>query len=133
MSTTATEPRGIRASARRAIAHFRALSQLEKELVTVELKQKATSLGTGAGLGIAAAMTAFFALGFMLATIAAALALVLPWWLSLLIVFALLVVVTAVLGLLAKASVKKGMPLSPERAIEEAQLTKQALRSSRGS
>ncbi len=61
MSTTATEQRGIRASARRAIAHFRAISQLEKELATVELKQKATSLGTGAGLGIAAAVVALFA------------------------------------------------------------------------
>ena len=132
MSTTASEPRGIRASARRAIASFRAISQLEKELATVELKQKAGSLGTGAGLGIAAAITALFAIGFMLATIATALALVLPWWLSLLIVFALLVLITAVLALLAKASVKKGTPLSPELAIEEAQLTKQALRSGRG-
>ena len=133
MTTTASERRGIRASARRAIAHFRALTQLEKELATVELKQKAGSLGLGAGLAIAAGITALFALGFMLATIAAALALVLPWWLSLLIVFVLLIVVTAVLGLLAKASVQKGTPLAPEQAIAEAQLTKQALRSVRGS
>lgn len=132
MTTTASEPRGIRASARRAIASFRAISQLEKELASVELKQKAGSLGAGAVLGIAAAILALFAIGFLLATIATALALVLPWWLSLLIVFGMLLVITAVLALVAKTMVKRGTPLSPELAIEEAQLTKQALRSGRG-
>ena len=132
MSTTASEPRGIRASARRAIAHFRAISQLEKELATLELKQKAQSLGAGAALGIAAAVMGLYALGFALATIAAALALVVDWWLALLIVFGVLFLLTLILGLLAKTMMKKGTPLVPEQAIEEAQLTKQALRSGRG-
>jgi Putative Actinobacterial Holin-X, holin superfamily III len=133
VSTTASEPRGVRASARRAIAHFRAITQLEKELASVELKEKAGAIGLGAGLGIAAAVMALFAVGFMFATIATALALVLPWWLSLLIVFGLLLLITLVLALLAKASVQRGTPLAPEQAIAEAQLTKQALRSDRGS
>jgi len=132
VSTTASEPRGIRASARRAIAHFRAISQLEKELATLELKQKAQSLGAGAALGIAAAVMGLYALGFALATIAAALALVVDWWLALLIVFGVLFLLTLILGLLAKTMMKKGTPLVPEQAIEEAQLTKQALRSGRG-
>ena len=132
MSTTASEPRGIRASAKRAIAHFRAISQLEKELASLELKQKAQSLGAGAGLGIAAAVMGLYALGFALATIAAALALVVDWWLALLIVFGVLFLLTLILGLLAKTMMKKGTPLVPEQAIEEAQLTKQALRSGRG-
>lgn len=132
MSTTAREPRGIRASAKRAIAHFRAISQLEKELATLELKQKAQSLGAGAGLGIAAGVMALYAVGFALATIAAALALVVDWWLALLIVFVVLALLTLLLGLLASRMVKKGTPLAPEQAIEEAQLTKQALRSGRG-
>jgi Flp pilus assembly protein TadB len=129
VSTTASEPRGIRASARRAIAHFRAISQLEKELATLELKQKAGSLGAGAGLGIAAAIMALYAVGFALATIAAALALVLDWWLALLIVFAVLALLTVILALVASKMVKKGTPLVPQQAIEEAELTKQALRS----
>jgi len=129
VSTTASEPRGIRASARRAIAHFRAISQLEKELATLELKQKAGSLGAGAGLGIAAAVMALYAVGFALATIAAALALVLDWWLALLIVFAVLALLTVILALAASKMVKKGTPLVPQQAIEEAELTKQALRS----
>jgi Flp pilus assembly protein TadB len=129
VSTTASEPRGIRASARRAIAHFRAISQLEKELATLELKQKAGSLGAGAGLGIAAAIMALYAVGFALATIAAALALVLDWWLALLIVFAVLALLTVILAFVASKMVKKGTPLVPQQAIEEAELTKQALRS----
>jgi hypothetical protein len=132
VSTTAGEPRGIRASVKRAVASFRALTELEKELAAVELKQKAGALGAGAGLGIAAAFTAFFAVAFLFAAIAALIALVLPWWASLLIVFGLLLLVTLILALAAKASVKKGTPLQPEQAIAEAQLTKQALREARG-
>ena len=124
--------RGIRASIKRVVAHARALGMLEKELAALELKQKAGTLGAGAGLGIAAGITAFFAVGFLLATIAAALALVVDWWLALLIVFALLLLVTAILALLARKLVKKGTPLVPEQAIEEALLTKQALRSGHG-
>ena len=75
---------------------------------------------------------AFFAVGFLLATIAAALALVVDWWLALLIVFLLLLLLTAILALVAKSMVKKGTPLAPEQAIEEARLTKQALRSGHG-
>src|SRR5262245_24778 len=125
----ASEPRGIRASVRRVVGHARSISQLEKELASVELKKKAASLGAGAGLGIAAGVTAFFATGFALATIAAALALVVDWWLALLIVFVLLLLLTALLGLLAVRMMKKGTPLAPEQAIEEARLTKQAIRS----
>lgn len=132
MSTTSSEPRGIRASARRAIAHFRAITQLEKELAALELKQKAQSLGAGAALGLAAGVTALYAVGFALATMAAALALVVDWWLALLIVFGVLVLLTLILGLLASKMMKRGTPLMPEQALEEAQLTKQAVRSGRG-
>jgi Flp pilus assembly protein TadB len=129
VSVNASEPRGIRASMRRVVGHARSISQLQKELASVELKQKAASLGAGAGLGIAAAVVAFFATAFALATIAAALALVVDWWLALLIVFGILLLVTLILALLAVKMMKKGTPLAPEQAIEEARLTKQALRS----
>jgi Flp pilus assembly protein TadB len=132
MEAGAAPPRGIRASVRRVVAHARSLSELQKELASVELKQKAASLGAGAGLGVAAALMALYAVGFGLATAAVALSLVLDLWLALLIVFALLLVLTVVLGLLAKTMMKKGTPLAPEQAIEEARLTKQALRSGHG-
>jgi Flp pilus assembly protein TadB len=132
MEASPAPPRGIRASIKRVVAHARALGMLEKELAALELKQKAGTLGAGVGLGIAAGITAFFAVGFLLATIAAALALVVDWWLALLIVFALLLLVTAILALVARKLLKKGTPLVPEQAIEEALLTKQALRSGHG-
>jgi uncharacterized membrane protein YqjE len=132
MNASVGEPRGIRASVRRVVAHARSISQLQKELATVELKQKATALGTGAGLGIAAAVMGFYATAFAFATIAAALALVVDWWLALLIVFGVLLLLTLILGLLAVKTMKKGTPLAPEQAIEEARLTKQALRSGHG-
>ncbi len=132
MSANETQPRGIRASIRRVVAHARSLSELQKELAALELKQKASSLGAGAALGVAAGVMALYAVGFGLATAAAALALVVDWWLALLIVFAVLVLLTVILGLVAKTMVKKGTPLAPEQAIEEARLTKQALRSGHG-
>jgi uncharacterized membrane protein YqjE len=132
VSASPAQPRGIRASVRRVVAHARSVSQLNKELATVELKQKAASLGAGAGLGIAAAVMGFYATAFALATIAAALALVLDWWLALLIVFGVLLLLTLILALVAVKMMKKGTPLKPERAIEEARLTRQALRSGHG-
>jgi hypothetical protein len=117
---------------RRVVAHAQSVSRLNKELATVELKQKASSLGAGAGLGIAAAVMGFYATAFALATIAAALALVFDWWLALLIVFGVLLLLTLILGLLAKKMVTKGTPLKPEQAMEEARLTRQALRSGHG-
>jgi Flp pilus assembly protein TadB len=132
VSANATQPRGIRASIRRVVAHARSLSELQKELAALELKEKASSLGAGAALGVAAGVMALYAVGFGLATAAVALALVLDLWLALLIVFAVLVLLTVTLGLVAKTMVKKGTPLAPEQAIEEARLTKQALRSGHG-
>jgi len=132
VSANATQPRGIRASIRRVVAHARSVSELQKELATLELKQKASSLGAGAALGVAAGIMALYAVGFGLATAAVALAIVLDLWLALLIVFAALVLLTVILGLVAKTMVKKGTPLAPEQAIEEARLTKQALRSGHG-
>jgi uncharacterized membrane protein YqjE len=126
------QPRGIRASVRRVVAHARSISELQKELATVELKQKSATLGTGAGLGVAAGIVALYAVGFGLATAAVALAIVLDLWLALLIVFIVLVVLTVILGLLAKTQMQKVRSLAPEQAIEEARLTKQALRSGHG-
>ena len=123
MSTPDNEQRGIRASFRRVIRHAGSLTELQKELARTEMKRKMAALGTGAGLAIGAAVVLFFAVAFGLATAAAALALVVDWWLALLIMFVLLLLVTAVLGLVAKRMIKKGTPPVPEQAIEELRLT----------
>jgi Putative Actinobacterial Holin-X, holin superfamily III len=123
--------RGIRGSARRVVAHVRAIVSLEQELAQSELQRKGTTIGAGAGVGVAAGLFAVFAIGFGLATAAAALALVVDWWLALLIVFVFLIVLVIVLALVARSLVQRGMPLSPEKAIAEARLSAQALKERR--
>ena len=59
------------------------------------------------------------------------LALVVDWWLALLVVFVALIVLVVVLVLVARQLFRMSAPLKPEQAIEEARLTKQALRSFR--
>jgi apolipoprotein N-acyltransferase len=70
-----------------------------------------------------------YAIGFAFATIAAGLAEFMPVWLALLIVAVGLLVLTAILGLLAIRSIKRGTPPVPQQAIDEAKLTTQALKS----
>jgi Flp pilus assembly protein TadB len=111
------------------IAHAKSNSPLDTELAPRVHHNNTAPRGAGAGLGIAAGGAGYSATAFALATIAAALALVVDWWLALLIVFGILFLLTLLLALLAVRFVKKGTPLAPEQAIEEALLTKQALRS----
>ena len=84
------------------------------------------------GTAVAAGLLALYALGFLLAAAAAALALVVDWWLALLLVFLVLVLLVVVLVLVSRQLFRMSAPLKPEQAIEEARLTKQALRGFRG-
>ena len=95
----------------------------------MEGKQKATSLGIAGGLGIAAAVLVIYGIGFAFATAAAGLSEVLPLWLSLLIVTAIILLVAAILGYLAVRSARKAVPPKPEMAIEEAERTVATLQS----
>jgi membrane protein len=119
---------GIRGAAKRVAAHLSALSRLQKELARAELQEKGKTAGAGAALAVAAGLLALYALGFGLAAIAAALALVVDWWLSLLIVFLALVLLVAILGAAANGLIRKAGSLKPERALAEATLTKDALK-----
>jgi uncharacterized membrane protein YqjE len=128
MPIPATENRGVGESAKQVADHAKALVNLELELASLELKRKFASLGVGVGLAVGAALFGLFALGFLFATIAAALATFLPTWLSLLIVTVFLLLVAAVLGLLGLKRIKRGTPPVPEQAIREAKLTTEALK-----
>ena len=90
------------------------------------------ALGTAIALGVAGALVGLFALGFGLATIAAALATFLPTWLALLIVTGVLLLTAAVLALAARGAIRKGGRPVPEQAIREAKLTTQALKGNGG-
>jgi membrane protein implicated in regulation of membrane protease activity len=112
----------------RVVAHTRALARLERELARAELERKGGMLGGGVAVALAAGVLLLYAVGFGLAVLAAAFALVVDWWLALLIVFAILVVVVVILGLVSRSLLRGSTPLKPEQAIEEARLTKQVLR-----
>jgi uncharacterized membrane protein YqjE len=129
-STTAGagEPSGIRASARRVVAHARALARLEKELARTELERKGGLAAGGVATAIAAGILAVFALAFGLATLTALLALLVDWWLALLIVFVLLVLAVVGLAFTSRSLFRSAGPLKPVQAIEEAQRTREVLK-----
>ena len=125
---TDSHPRGLGALAKRVAEHASSLVRLELELAALEVKRKVTSLAVGIGLAVGAVIFGVFGLGFLFATVAAALATFLSTWLALLIVTLGLFVLTAVLGLVGVAKIKKGTPPVPEQAIHEAKLTTNALK-----
>jgi hypothetical protein len=122
-------PIPVAEAARNVAEHASSVAKLELRLASLELKKKVGSFAVGIGLGAAAALLAFFMLAFGLATVAAALATFLSWWLALLIVTVALLLVSGLLGLLALGAIKKGSPPLPEQAIQEAKLTSAALKS----
>jgi uncharacterized membrane protein YqjE len=109
-----------------------AIVRLELQLASLELKRKIGALGVGIGLAAGAFVFAVFGLGFLFATVAAALATVLATWAALLIVTVVLLVVGAVLGLLALRAIRRGTPPVPQQAIREAKLTTSALKGNGG-
>jgi hypothetical protein len=119
---------GLGAAVKDVTEHASAWFRLERELAIVELKKKITSFGLGLVLAIGAALVALYALGFLFATIAAALATFMPTWLALLVVTLFLLVTAGILGALGISRIKRGTPPVPEQAIREAKLTTSALK-----
>jgi Putative Actinobacterial Holin-X, holin superfamily III len=128
-ATETTQNGGFGGAAKDVADHATRLANLVKELASVELKRKLSTLGVGIGLTVGAALFALFGLGFLLAGAAAAIALELPWWAALLVTAGGLFLLAALLGLLGVRSIKKATPPVPEQAIEEARLTTAAIKS----
>ena len=122
---------GVGTAAKQVAEHASSLARLELELALLEVKRKVAALGIGIGMSVAAGIFGLFALGFGLAAGAAALALVLPTWAALLIVFGILALLAVVLLLVGLSAIKKGAPPVPEQAIREAKLTTEAIRNGR--
>src|SRR2546421_11857694 len=74
MHTHATNGRSpsVGAAAKEVADHARSLVRLELELAGLELKRKISALAIAIGLLVGAAVLGLFALGFALATVAAA-------------------------------------------------------------
>jgi Putative Actinobacterial Holin-X, holin superfamily III len=128
MHTHATDEQTLGGAAKQVAEHASSLARLELELAAAELKAKGAALGMGAALGAGALFFVLYAIGFMFATIAAALATFLPTWLALLLVTVFLLLGAGVLGFLAMRSVQRGTPPLPKQAIEEAKMTTAALK-----
>jgi hypothetical protein len=126
---TETEEPGLGAAAKDVAEHASAIARLEIELAKLEIKKKLAALGLGIGLLAAAVAIGLYGIGFLFATITAALATFLPVWLSLLIVTLVLLGAAALLAFLGIRSVDRGSPPVPEQAIDEAKLTSQVLKS----
>jgi hypothetical protein len=129
MPTHAAETPGVGTSAKQVAEHASTLAKLELELAGLELKRKAGALGAGVGLGVGAGLLALYGLGFLFAAVAVALAIVLDTWLALLLVAVGLFALAGIIGLLARARIRRGTPPVPEQAIREAKLTTEALKS----
>jgi membrane protein implicated in regulation of membrane protease activity len=119
---------GLGGAAKLVADRARSIVRLELQLAATELKKKLAALGIGIGLLAGSAIFGVFALGFLFATIAAAIATAVSTWLALLIVTAGLVVFAGVLAAVGVALVKKSTPPVPEHALEEMKLTAEALK-----
>lgn len=104
MPIRAAEQPGLGTTAKQIAEHAGSLAKLGVELARLEAKYKAEAVGFGVG----AAFVALYGLGFLLATIAVALAIVLDTWLALLLVTLVLFGIAGILGSLARARMKSG-------------------------
>jgi cobalamin biosynthesis protein CobD/CbiB len=100
----------------------------EIELAKAEVVAKAKKMGRGAGIAVAAGVFLIFALVMFLHTLAWLLveAFDLQIWVGFGIVTLVLVILAAIAGLLAAKLLKAGPP-TPDMAIEQAKITREAL------
>jgi hypothetical protein len=100
-----------------AVDGFRTLVREHVDLAKLEVSEAASVRAQGVGVIGAAVVMAMYALGFVAAAGAAALALVLPVWAAILIVAAVLLLVAAVLVLVARRALRTA-PTPAERTRE---------------
>jgi hypothetical protein len=100
----------------------------EIELAKAEVAVKARSLGVGVGVGAAAGFFVLLALIYAFQSLAFGLADILDsLWLGFLIVTVLLLIFAAIAGFVAYRMIRAGAPPTPDMAIEQAKLTREAL------
>jgi len=90
----------------------------ELRLAQVEMTEKAKHAGVGAGLFGGAGIVALYGVGALVATIILALALVMPAWLSALIVAVVLFAIAGIVALMGKKQVSQATPAAPQHTIE---------------
>jgi hypothetical protein len=118
----------ISASVADVRAHVRRLVQLNVELFRAEMQKKGKQYAAAVGLLVGAAVLALYGLGFLLATISAALDIVLPLWLSLLIVTLALFIIVAILIAVGRSKLRQAKTPPAQSAMGEVQNTVGQLR-----
>ena len=93
----------------------------ELQLAAAEMKDKGKHAGIGAGMFGSAGVLAGYGVLVLIAAAVLALALVLPAWLSALIVGVVLLGVAGALAMAGKSQVKRGTPPVPEQAVHSVQ------------
>ncbi|GAA3388022.1 hypothetical protein GCM10017752_06670 [Streptomyces roseoviridis] len=102
----------------RASQQLTELVRGELRLAQAEMKEKGRRYGKGGGLFGGAGVVGFLMLQALVATVIAALALVLPVWAAALVVTAVLGVIAAVMARTGKKEFDRATPLAPEQTIE---------------
>jgi hypothetical protein len=110
------------------VAQLRRLISTELALFKAEMAAKAKAAGIGAGMLVGALLFLFFAFAVLITAAVLGFALILPAWLSALIVGVILIVIAVVLGLLGIRSLKKGVPPVPDDLGSELSADAKALR-----
>ncbi|MEU6621505.1 phage holin family protein [Streptomyces litmocidini] len=103
---------------RRASHQLTELVRGELRVAQAEMKQKGRRYGKGGGLFGGAGVVGFLMLQALVATVIAALAVVLPVWAAALIVTAVLGVIAAVMALSGKKQIDRAGSPAPEQTIE---------------
>jgi hypothetical protein len=93
-----------------AVAGFRTLARQHLELAKIEVAEAASVRGVGVGMMAAAAVVVMYAIGFLAAAGAAALALVWPVWAAILTVAVVMIVVAWVLVLVGRRAIRTAPP-----------------------
>ncbi|GAA2142946.1 phage holin family protein [Nocardioides koreensis] len=93
------------------------LVRSELRLAQAELTEKGKRAGLGVGMFSAAGLLAFFGVATLIATAILALALLLPAWLSALIVALVVLAAAGAVAMAGKKEVEQATPPAPERTI----------------
>jgi hypothetical protein len=110
----------------KTVADAQRLAKAQAALLQTEISATGGKVGKGAGLGIATAGIAIFAILFLLLTLAFVLVAVgLPIWAGMLIVGIILIITGTITGMLAKKFIEEAKP--PNLAMAEFEKTKAAL------
>ncbi|MDQ5822546.1 MAG: phage holin family protein [Actinomycetota bacterium] len=131
VATPSSEPRsngGVGQAVKEVTDRLKTILTLEIELAKLEVSRKIAAFAVGIAMLVGAAVLALFAVGFLLAALATGLDTWMPHWLADLAVgLGLLFLLVLPLALIGKK--KLASPPVPKRAIHEAKLTSEALKS----